>query len=383
MGERRGPMEGMGVSITNSAFKTFYRGKKVLVTGHTGFKGSWLTLWLLKLGAKVSGFSAYLPSEPCNFEVLGLQRMIEHHKGDVRNFKQLKEVFDDFRPQIVFHLAAQPIVRRSYEDPKLTFDTNVGGTVNVLDCIRKSNSSHVGVIITSDKCYKNKEWVWGYRETDQLGGDDPYSASKGCAELVINSYCQSFFNRDKSVNIVSTRAGNVIGGGDWAEDRIVPDCMRAWAEGREVLIRHPQATRPWQHVLEPLGGYLCLGARLWENPSAVRGEAFNFGPISTAHHSVKELISTMMTYFHGASWKAEPKAQNEEYESTLLSLNCDKAYNLLGWRSILSFVDTIRLTIEWYKTYYEKGDPPMYDLTCRQIEEYVDKAIKLGQKQTI
>lgn len=375
-------MEGVAVNTKNSPFKDLYRNKRVLVTGHTGFKGSWITLWLLQLGAKVAGFSAYLPSEPCNSEILGLKQLVEHYEGDICNFHELKQVFNDFQPQIVFHLAAQPIVRRAYSKPKLTFDTNLGGTVNVLECIRQSECVQVAVIITSDKCYKNVEWIWGYRENDQLGGDDPYSASKGCAEIAINSYCQCYFNREKRANIASARAGNVIGGGDWAEGRIVPDCIRAWSEGRELTVRSPNAIRPWQHVMEPISGYLWLGTMLWERESSIQGEAFNFGPSANVNQSVEELISIMSEYWPGAAWQIEPTKHSEQKESTLLMLCCDKALNLLKWRSILSFFETIRLVSEWYGTYYGKGNGPMYDLTCQQIEEYTAKAAAEGLKWT-
>jgi CDP-glucose 4,6-dehydratase len=375
-------VEGVAMIKKNSPFKDLYRNKRVLVTGHTGFKGSWVTLWLLQLGAKVAGFSAYLPSEPCNFEISGLRQLVEHYEGDVRNFHELKQVFNDFQPQIVFHLAAQPIVRRAYDEPKLTFDTNLGGTVNILECIRQSECVQVAVIITSDKCYKNVEWIWGYRENDQLGGDDPYSASKGCAEIAINSYYQCYFNRGKRVNIASARAGNVMGGGDWAQDRIVPDCLRAWSEGHELIVRNPHATRPWQHVMEPISGYLWLGTMLWEGEISIQGEAFNFGPSANVNQSVEELISTMSEYWPRAAWQIEPTKHREQKESTLLMLCCDKALNLLKWRSILSFFETIRLTSEWYRTYYEKGTAPMCDLTCQQIEEYTAKAAAEGLKWT-
>ena len=243
-------------------FDNCYRGANVFITGHTGFKGSWLTAWLINLGAKVTGFSSYLPSDPCNFEVCKLHEKINHIKGDICNYRQLREAFEKIKPDIVFHLAAQPIVKKSFEDPKLTFDTNVGGTVNVLECIKVCGSVKASVLITSDKCYQNFEWVWGYRENDKLGGDDPYSASKAAAEIVINSYIKSFFTSDNSVCVASTRAGNVIGGGDWAVDRIIPDCVRAFSKRETLTIRNPVATRPWQHVLEPLGGYLLLGVKL-------------------------------------------------------------------------------------------------------------------------
>ena len=322
----------------------------------------------------MAGFSAYLPSKPCNFEVLGLEHMIDHYEGDVRNFEQLWQVFEISQPEVVFHLAAQPIVRRSYEDPKLTFDTNLGGTVNILECIRQSDFVRAAVIITSDKCYKNVEWVWGYRENDPLGGDDPYSASKACAEIAINSYCQCYFNKEKRVNVASTRAGNVIGGGDWAEDRIIPDCVRAWSEGREVVIRNPRATRPWQHVLEPLSGYFWLGENLIKKSDNIAGEAFNFGPDSKVMKPVHELVNLFLKFWGESSWGHAP-AEQEKKESTLLKLCCDKALHRLGWHSVLSFEEAVRLTAEWYKNYYNNPND-VYEFSCVQIDYYVKKAIE-------
>ena len=348
-------------------FNNYYKNKRVLVTGHTGFKGSWLTLWLLQLGAEVAGFSAYLPSDPCNFEVLGLEKMIGHVVGDVRHLHDLKEVFNDFQPEIVFHLAAQPIVRKSYNDPKITFDTNVGGTVNILECIRTTESVKGAVIITSDKCYKNVEWLWGYRENDSLGGDDPYSASKACAEIAINSYCQSFFSKKRGVNIASTRAGNVIGGGDWAENRIIPDCVRAWSKDEKVIIRNPQSTRPWQHVLEPLSGYLWLGA-LMTSDQKLNGEAFNFGPREDVIQPVSSLIAAFQKYWDKAQWEV-PDESFTNKESRLLKLCCDKVLSILNWRAILSFEESVEFTASWYKKSYA-GQYDMIEFSKQQIDRY-------------
>jgi CDP-glucose 4,6-dehydratase len=356
-------------------FRGFYQGKRVLVTGHTGFKGSWLSLWLLQLGATVAGFSAYLPSEPCNFEILGLEHLLAHYVGDIRDYQQLSQVFQDFQPQVVFHLAAQPIVRRSYGDPKLTFDTNLGGTVNILECIRQSRSVEVAVIITSDKCYKNVEWLWGYRENDALGGDDPYSASKGGAELAVNSYCQCYFESQGSPQVASVRAGNVIGGGDWAEDRLVPDCVRAWSGGQQVFIRDPQATRPWQHVLEPLSGYLWLGVRLGQERQ-LSGEAFNFGPKAEVIQSVQVLVSTFEKYWANVRWQRQGQ-DTAKKESRLLKLCCDKALALLGWQAMLSFEETIDFTATWYKRFYE-GRTDMLEFSIQQIKAYGSLARRRG-----
>ena len=348
-------------------FNNNYKNRRVLVTGHTGFKGSWLTLWLLQLGAEVAGFSAYLPSDPCNFQVLALEKRILHVVGDIRHLNELKDVFDEFKPEIIFHLAAQPIVLKSYNDPKLTFATNVGGTVNILECIRTTESVKSAVIITSDKCYKNVEWPWGYRENDSLGGGDPYSASKACAEMVINSYCQSFFNKERGVNVASARAGNVIGGGDWAENRIIPDCVRAWSEGDKVIIRNPQSTRPWQHVLEPLCGYLWL-AVLLASDFKISGEAFNFGPREDVIQPVSSLIGAFKKYWEEAQWEARDKTFNSK-ESRLLKLCCDKALSILNWRAILSFEETVEFSASWYRGFY-MGQYDMVEFSEQQIDKY-------------
>ena len=353
-------------------FLDTYKGKRVLVIGHTGFKGSWLCSWLNQLGANVYGFSSNIPTNPSNFEVLGLKERLIDIQGDIRDRKQLLRTMQDSEPEIVFHLAAQALVRKSYNNPAETFETNTLGTMNVLECIRMCPSVQVAVIITSDKCYRNLEWTWGYRETDLLGGEDPYSASKGCAELVIYSYIKSFFQNNP--RIASTRAGNVIGGGDWAEDRIVPDAVRSWSQGEPVNIRNPYATRPWQHVLEPLSGYLWLGARLWGNDSAVIGESFNFGPDASTSQTVEQLLSAIARHWQVAGWKVQKTESGDLKESNLLKLCCDKALSTLNWRAILSFEETVATTAEWYNAYYESGENGMAELTNRQIGEYATKA---------
>ncbi|KWT82461.1 CDP-glucose 4,6-dehydratase [Candidatus Magnetominusculus xianensis] len=357
--------------IKKNLFDGAYDGSRVLVTGHTGFKGSWLTLWLLGLGAKVAGFSSYLPSKPCNYEVLKLNNRINNFDGDIRDYNSLSSAFESFRPDIVFHLAAQPIVRLSHEDPLLTFSTNVQGTVNVMHCIKNSGSVRAAVVITSDKCYRNVEWPWGYRENDTLGGDDPYSASKACAEIVFKSYAASFFSGNDSTRIATARAGNVIGGGDWARDRIIPDCVRAWSQGREAVIRNPNATRPWQHVLEPLSGYLQLGARLLLSDIA-SGESFNFGPDARADHSVGELIGEFMAHWGVCLMRHEG---SKIKESSLLKLCCDKALARLNWYAALDFKETVRLTALWYKAFYE-GKDDMFEFSIRQIGHYIVEAQK-------
>ncbi len=359
-------------------FKGVYRGKTVLVTGHTGFKGSWLSQWLISLGAKVIGYSAYLPSKPCNFEVSGIKGRLRHIEGDIRDIEKLKAVFLKHRPDMVFHLAAQSIVGRSYEEPKLTFDTNVGGTVNVLECIRHAPSVRAAVIITSDKCYRNVEWLWGYRENDTLGGNDPYSASKACAELAFHAYIKSFFD-GRGAHIATTRAGNVIGGGDWAQNRIIPDCVRAWSKGKEAVIRNPEATRPWQHVLEPLSGYLSLGSELYKS-ERLHGEAFNFGPDALVNQPVRELIEIFLKYWGKAGWRH--KAEKKMKEAGLLKLSCDKALALLKWRPVLTFGESVRMTAEWYKAYYGK-QADMQEFSLRQIDFYTAEAKRQRQAWTL
>jgi CDP-glucose 4,6-dehydratase len=356
-------------------FHDCYKDKKVFITGHTGFKGSWLTAWLVKLGAKVCGYSKDIPTSPSNFEIQGLASDIDHNLGDIRDRSQLLKTIQSFKPDMVFHLAAQALVRRSYNNPVDTFETNALGTMNLLECISQTPSIRAAVMITSDKAYKNVEWLWGYRENDVLGGDDPYSASKGCAELIINSYVKSFFQDGPFVGI--TRAGNVIGGGDWAEDRILPDIVRAWSNGDPVVIRNPLATRPWQHVLEPLSGYLWLGAKLLEGDVNAVGEAYNFGPTSIENYSVEDVLNTMVQNWPGKKWETRIE-ENSFKESALLKLCCDKAYNNLQWKPVLSFEETILYTALWYSKYYEKGTENMKKISLSQIETYVAKAERAG-----
>jgi CDP-glucose 4,6-dehydratase len=352
-------------------FDGIYEDKRVMVTGHTGFKGSWLCAWLLELGTEVCGYSVDVPTQPSHFEILGLEDRLTHVQGDVRDREALQKTMDTFRPNMVFHLAAQALVRRAYDDPVGTFETNTMGTLNVLECLRHTPSVKAAVIITSDKCYRNAEWPWGYRENDTLGGEDPYSSSKGCAELIIYSYLHSFFNQGP--HVASARAGNVIGGGDWAEDRIVPDAMRTWSNKEPVVIRNPASTRPWQHVLEPLSGYLSLGVRLWRNDPAAVAEAFNFGPDAGINQSVSELLTAMIQHWPERGWEVERPDDQQKKESSLLKLSCDKALNLLSWRAILSFEEAVRLTVSWYRSFYEQGDD-MKAMTADQIRTYAQKA---------
>lgn len=350
--------------------KTF-EGKVVLVTGHTGFKGSWLTLWLKKLGAIVTGVSIDIPTEPSLFASANLHDQINDIRLDIRDGDALKILIQKVQPDFVFHLAAQALVKPSYDNPLKTITTNAIGTANLLDSLRYIDKSLVAIIITSDKAYDNVEWPWGYRESDQLGGKDPYSASKGMAELAIRSYFESYFNSPQSnISIGITRAGNVIGGGDWAKHRIVPDCMKAWSKNEVVDIRSPLSTRPWQHVLEPLSGYLLLAESLSNNLSS-SGEAYNFGPSATQNKPVSEIIDEMAKLWINVSWNDVSNSENHVHEAGLLKLNCDKALHYLNWLPSLNFSDTVRMTVEWYKEFYENKDRDMYEYSLSQIEEYI------------
>jgi CDP-glucose 4,6-dehydratase len=358
-------------------FNGIFKNKKVIVTGNTGFKGAWLTAWLLQLEAKVTGISKDIPTNPSIFEKLGLDKKIDHHFADVCDLGAIKKIVQSVEPDFVFHLAAQPIVSVSYDDPVDTFQTNVMGTANVLEALRGLKNNCVAVMITSDKCYDNVEWVWGYREHDALGGKDPYSASKGAAELVIKTYFYSWFAKpDSNIKLASVRAGNVIGGGDWAVNRIVPDCVRAWSQQQPVRIRSPRATRPWQHVLEPLGGYLRTAQALAENPAPVHGEAFNFGPDANQNHSVQVLLEAISKHW---DFKQDGDHFNIDanptfHEAGLLKLNCDKALFHLQWRPVMEFEQTSLFTGAWYNQYYNGKDIDMYAFTMEQIGEYVNLA---------
>jgi CDP-glucose 4,6-dehydratase len=356
-------------------FSNVYSGKKVLITGHTGFKGSWLTTWLLKLGAQVVGYSKDIPTKPAMFSELNLANKIRHVVGDVRDLPALRRVITQERPDFVFHLAAQAIVSTSYADPVETMTTNVVGTMNVLEALRSVDFACVAILITSDKCYDNVEWVWGYRETDAVGGKDIYSGSKGAAELVIKSYLNSFFQDGKTqVRIGIGRAGNVIGGGDWARDRIVADIMRAWQEDRTVEIRSPNATRPWQHVLEPLSGYLALGMALHKS-AELHGEAFNFGPRAEQNRTVVDLLTDLSQCwgFTDPSKAYQVTGNIPFYEASLLKLNCDKALFHLKWEPNLMYAQMISFISDWYSAFYrERAD--MLELTMRQIGLYEEIA---------
>ena len=353
-----------------------FQNKTVIVTGHTGFKGSWLVAWLKMLGANVIGVALDPYTEPSNFSASAIGINITDYRQDICNGKKLSSIIEQSEPDFLFHLAAQALVRKSYDNPTETWQTNVMGTLNVLEGLRKLKKPCTAVVITSDKCYDNVEWVWGYRENDALGGPDPYSASKGAAELVVKSYIKSYFPKSSLVRIASARAGNVIGGGDWSVDRIVPDCIKAWSENQVVPLRNPHATRPWQHVLEPLSGYLCLASELSEREE-LHGEAFNFGPQAQQNKSVLELVIAMQKNWEQVKFEDVSGIIKGPYESGLLKLNCDKALHLLTWHAVMDFDQTVAFTTEWYKNYYE--DPSsMAAFTLRQIEEYRQIASSKG-----
>ena len=359
-------------------FNNIFEGKVVLITGHTGFKGSWLTSWLLKLGASVVGFSDRVPTNPSIFESLHLQDKINHNFGDIRDIKEIKKIINDVKPDFIFHLAAQSLVSVSISDPIDTISTNVIGTSILLESVREIDYNCAVVVVTSDKCYENNEWVWGYRETDAMGGKDIYSASKGAAELIFKSFFRTYFNHSNcNIKLATGRAGNVIGGGDWSKDRIIVDCIREWTEGNPVQIRSPNSTRPWQHVLEPLSGYLSLASDLYVNRKN-NGESFNFGPKSEQNRTVLELIKDL-----AAGWGFKDidisytLYQNYSHtEAILLKLNCDKAQSKLMWESNLDYKECVDFVVNWYKNYYNNNTVSMYDFTLDQIHQYENLAIK-------
>ena len=359
-------MEAMAIDFSR-LFGGVYSGKNILVTGHTGFKGSWLSLWLYCMGANVVGYALAPATERDNFVLCGLHEKIIDLRGDIRDSSALGKAFDTYRPEIVFHLAAQPIVRRSYEIPAETFETNVMGTVHVLEAIRSSGTAKAGIIITSDKCYENREQLWGYRENDRLGGYDPYSASKGCAEIVTAAYQKSYFGRDSGKAIASVRAGNVIGGGDWSDSRLVPDCIRALESQKPIEIRNPNSVRPWQFVLEPLYGYLLLGAKLLQQGSRYGG-AWNFGPDYDSVATVKTVTDQLIALWGNGASRNCDRLQDAPHEAALLSLDCTKAKALLGWKPRLKLQKALDYTVEWYKNHDENS----FELCKRQIVSYCE-----------
>lgn len=358
---------------------SFWKNKKVLITGHTGFKGSWLSLWLSSMGANVIGYALEPPTNPNMFQAIGLEELITSIHGDVRDHDNLLAVFKAQKPEMVFHLAAQPLVRVSYKEPRTTYETNVMGTVNVLEAVRKTPSVRVVINVTSDKCYENREWVWGYRENDPMGGHDPYSSSKGCSELVAAAYIKSFFapprfGVDHNVVVASVRAGNVIGGGDWGLDRLVPDCVRAITSNQDISIRYPNAFRPWQHVLEPLSGYMLLAEKLWNSGAEYTG-AWNFGPGENETWSVGELTRHVYRLWgreEPRNLGAESRVRNP-HEAGYLKLDCSKARSLLGWAPRYSLQQALSETVAWYNGYYSGLDSrELSELTFRQISTYMN-----------
>lgn len=357
-------------------FNNIYQDKNVLVTGHTGFKGSWLSLWLTELGANVIGYSLEPPSVLNLFEAVDLEKRINHIHGDIRNQISLDEVFKKYKPEFVFHLAAQALVRRSYKEPRFTYETNVMGTINVLEAIRKTNSVKSCIIVTSDKCYENKERDYSYKENDPMGGYDPYSSSKGCVELITNAYRRSFFNPKEygethTVALSSARAGNVIGGGDWGADRIMPDCIRALSRGDPIVIRNPSAIRPWQHVLEPLYGYLLLGAIMYEDGTKY-SSGWNFGPNDENIITVEELVKLVIKKWGPGPGYLVDKSANP-HEAVLLKLDNSKASSHLLWTPRYGIHETITRTVEWYRYFYEGSNTnDLFEFTRSEIDAYIN-----------
>ncbi len=381
MVKRKGSVEGMEVKGHLDLEKAFKK-KRVLVTGHTGFKGGWLSFWLNELGSDVTGFSNGVPTKPSFFETVGLRKSLTHIDGDIRDLEHLKRVIKECNPEYIFHLAAQPLVRESYINPVETFETNVLGTANLLEAARECASLVSCVCITSDKCYENRDWQFAYRENDRLGGKDPYSASKAAAEIVVASYQTSFFQSRgaKRPAIVTARAGNVIGGGDWAKDRIVPDCIRALREGRSIVIRSPDSIRPWQHVLEPLAGYLMLAALSGNNPDGYPG-AWNFGPVGEGIISVRNLVDSVIDEW--GTGTSERGTQDERRpEASILKLDCTKAVDALNWRPALNVAEAIRMTVSWYKEMLS-GKTDMKEFTSSQINDYSESLKRRNDDMTM
>jgi CDP-glucose 4,6-dehydratase len=378
--------------VNAALFGGVFAGRRVLVTGHTGFKGSWLIAWLLGLGAEVGGYALAPPTDPSLFEALGLRDRVAHVEADVRDAAALRAVVARFAPEIVFHLAAQPLVRLSYEQPHLTYETNVMGTVNLFEAVRATSSVKAVVNVTSDKCYENREEDHAYGETDPMGGFDPYSSSKGCAELVTAAYRRSFFAPEARVRLASARAGNAIGGGDWAADRIIPDCVRALSAAEPVIVRNPDAVRPWQHVLEPLAGYLWLGAKLWRDGAAYAGP-WNLGPEPRGATTVRSVVEGFIGAWGGGEWRptvaavaenvahaAAEGAATPRHEAHLLQLDITKAREQLGWRPAWDVERAVAATARWYREFYAAG--AAHEAVVRRaqtdIDEYVADARSLG-----
>jgi CDP-glucose 4,6-dehydratase len=360
---RQSALENVGMKL----FGDVYRGKRVLVTGHTGFKGSWLSMWLKQLGAEVVGISLAPEIQPNHWNLLGLESNINHYELDIRQATEVAKIFKATQPEVVFHLAAQPLVRRSYRNPLETWSTNIMGTANVLEACRHTTSVRAILAVTTDKCYENQEWAWGYREIDPLGGYDPYSASKAGSELVVASYRSAFFHNDGAALLATARAGNVIGGGDWSEDRLVPDLVRAIVARQSLEIRSPHATRPWQHVLESLSGYLFLGQKLIEEDKNFNG-AWNFGPARSGNCTVADVLNTLKTNWPEMQWHQTHSPQ--PHEANLLFLDITKAHSQLGWSPVWDLDTTLGKTADWYRTFLESNKT----ISAQQLAQYVEAA---------
>lgn len=364
MANRFSPLE----SLVVMASKRFWQGKRVLITGHTGFKGSWLSLWLQSLGAKVCGVALDPPTEPSLFKEANVEQDMESIIADIRDLDSVQNVFQNFKPEIIFHMAAQPLVRHSYENPIETYSTNVLGTVNVLEAARHSKTAKAIINITTDKCYENREWVWGYREEEPMGGHDPYSSSKGCSELVSAAYRNSYF-KAMNIGLATARAGNVIGGGDWATDRLVPDILDAITQGKPVLIRNPKAVRPWQHVLEPLSGYLTLAESLLKKPHHF-DQAFNFGPKDDDSLPVLDIVRKLTDKWgDGAEWLID--SNENPHEANYLKLDISKARMQLGWNPRWSLDKALTRIVDWQRAWLSKSD--MKKITLEQIKEFMSE----------
>ncbi|MCL5062108.1 MAG: CDP-glucose 4,6-dehydratase [Nitrospirae bacterium] len=352
-----------------------YKGKTVLVTGDTGFKGSWFSIWLLKLGANVVGYALPPKNKKDNYLICELDKKIIHIDGDIRDYQSLLKVFSKYKPEVVFHLAAQSLVLDSYKDPLYTFQTNVMGTVNVLESVRNTPSVKVAINVTSDKCYENNEWIYGYREIDAIGGKDPYSASKGASEIITSSYLRSFFYQNNTANVASARAGNVIGGGDWADNRIFPDCMRELLNNKPIIIRNPESVRPWQHVLEPLSGYLTLGSLLYTEGKQYSC-AWNFGPLSQNMVSVKQLVEETIRQWGSGKYIIENKMDNNP-EAIFLHLDISKAVNKLNWHPVLDFKQTVKFSIDEYRV-DGFNSKEIFNQRINHIDKYIELRNKIN-----
>jgi len=369
MGEQKRSVEGLVMD------KSFWKGKKVLLTGHTGFKGSWMSLWLNELGAEVSGFSLVPETSPSMFILADIeQKMKSHHIGDIRNIDAIKTVVKECNPEIIIHMAAQPLVLRSYDDPVESYMTNVIGTANVFEAARECSELKAIVNITTDKCYENKEWYWGYRENEAFGGHDPYSSSKACAELVTTTYRKCFFSQ-QGVQLASVRAGNVIGGGDWADNRLIPDLLRSIANGKPVVIRSPKAIRPWQHVLEPIAGYLKLAEKLCTQKGSDFAEGWNFGPYDNDAKPVEWILERLCEKWgDNASWQLDDPNKIQLHEANYLKLDCSKARKELQWEPQLGLDSALDWIVEWYRAYTQGSN--VYDITLSQIQKYQELCLK-------